>query len=61
MYVLILAKTVLGYILGDFFTNASGHPGTEALAKTRCHVGKPEFLKIVRSRTSTTSNLKKRL
>jgi hypothetical protein len=25
-YVLILTKTVLGYILGDFFTNSSGHP-----------------------------------
>jgi hypothetical protein len=25
-YVLILTKTGLGYILGDFFTNASGHP-----------------------------------
>jgi hypothetical protein len=26
--VLILAKYGLGYILGDFFTNSSGHPGT---------------------------------
>jgi hypothetical protein len=25
-HVLILAKNGLGYILGDFFTNASGHP-----------------------------------
>jgi hypothetical protein len=25
--VLIIAKNGLGYILGDFFTNASGHPG----------------------------------
>jgi hypothetical protein len=25
--VLILAKYALGYILGDFFTNSSGHPG----------------------------------
>jgi hypothetical protein len=26
-YALILNKNVLGYILGDFFTNASGRPG----------------------------------
>jgi hypothetical protein len=26
-YVLILTKTGLGYILGDFFTNSSGHTG----------------------------------
>jgi hypothetical protein len=26
-YVFVLAKNGLGYILGDFFTNASGHPG----------------------------------
>jgi hypothetical protein len=26
---LILAKTGLGYILGDFFTNLSGHPGND--------------------------------
>jgi hypothetical protein len=25
-YVFILTKNVLGYILGDFFTNSSGHP-----------------------------------
>jgi hypothetical protein len=25
-YVLILAKNGLGYILGEFFTNSSGHP-----------------------------------
>jgi hypothetical protein len=25
-YVLILTKNGLGYILGDFFTNSSGHP-----------------------------------
>jgi hypothetical protein len=25
-YVLILAKARLGYILGEFFTNSSGHP-----------------------------------
>jgi hypothetical protein len=27
--VLIIKKIGLGYILGDFFTNASGHPGSE--------------------------------
>jgi hypothetical protein len=27
IYVLILTKNGLGYILGDFFTNSSGHPG----------------------------------
>jgi hypothetical protein len=26
-YVLILTKTGLGYIMADFFTNSSGHPG----------------------------------
>jgi hypothetical protein len=26
-YVFILTKNGLGYILGDFFTNSSGHPG----------------------------------
>jgi hypothetical protein len=26
-YVLIISKNELGDILGDFFTNASGHPG----------------------------------
>jgi hypothetical protein len=26
-FVLILTNHVLGYILGDFFTNSSGHPG----------------------------------
>jgi hypothetical protein len=26
MYALILSKNVLGYILGEFFTNSSGHP-----------------------------------
>jgi hypothetical protein len=26
IYVLIISKTELGDILGDFFTNASGHP-----------------------------------
>jgi hypothetical protein len=26
-YVSILTKNVLGYILGDFFKNSSGHPG----------------------------------
>jgi hypothetical protein len=25
-YVLIVTKNGLGYILGDFFTNSSGHP-----------------------------------
>jgi hypothetical protein len=27
MYVLILTKIGLGYILGDFLTNLTGHPG----------------------------------
>jgi hypothetical protein len=26
-YALILTNNWLGYILGDFFTNSSGHPG----------------------------------
>jgi hypothetical protein len=26
-YALTLTKNELGYILGDFFTNSSGHPG----------------------------------
>jgi hypothetical protein len=26
MYILILTYDVLGYTLGDFFTNSSGHP-----------------------------------
>jgi hypothetical protein len=25
-YILIMTKNGLGYILGDFFTNVSGHP-----------------------------------
>jgi hypothetical protein len=29
-YVLILAKRGLGYVLDDFFTNVSGHPGRVA-------------------------------
>jgi hypothetical protein len=29
-YVLILLNSGLGYILGEFFTNASGHPGGSA-------------------------------
>jgi hypothetical protein len=28
-------KNLLGFILGDFITNASGHPGSEAAAKRR--------------------------
>jgi hypothetical protein len=28
-YVLILTKNALGYILGESFTNSSGHPGVE--------------------------------
>jgi hypothetical protein len=28
-YVLILTKSVLAYILGDFLTNSSGHPGRQ--------------------------------
>jgi hypothetical protein len=32
-YVLILTKNVLGNILGDFFTNASGHPGRRVPTK----------------------------
>jgi hypothetical protein len=31
MYV-IFTKNGLGYTLGDFFTNASGHPGRQAHA-----------------------------
>jgi hypothetical protein len=27
--VLIFTRNGLGYVLGDFFTNASGHPGEE--------------------------------
>jgi hypothetical protein len=30
-YVLIMTKIGLGYILGDFFTNASGHPVYDTL------------------------------
>jgi hypothetical protein len=33
--VLILAKYGLGYILGDFFTNSSGHPEQEAAGGTK--------------------------
>jgi hypothetical protein len=29
-YVLIITKNVLGYILGDFFSNAFGHPACAA-------------------------------
>jgi hypothetical protein len=29
MLLLATAKNVLGYILGDFFTNSSGHPRSE--------------------------------
>jgi hypothetical protein len=32
-YELSLTKNGLGYILGDFFTNPSGHPGRESLKK----------------------------
>jgi hypothetical protein len=28
-FALILAKNEFGYILGDFFTNSSGHPGRD--------------------------------
>jgi hypothetical protein len=31
---LILAEYGLGYILGDFFTNSSGHPAERILTKT---------------------------
>jgi hypothetical protein len=30
-YALILTKKGLGYILGDFLTNSSGHPGASSL------------------------------
>jgi hypothetical protein len=33
-YVLILTKSGLGYILGDFFINSSGHPAAVALSRT---------------------------
>jgi hypothetical protein len=35
-YVLIGTKHGLGYILGDFFTNSSGHPGWHAPKVTLC-------------------------
>jgi hypothetical protein len=28
-YVVIYAKNEFGYLLGDFFPNASGHPGSD--------------------------------
>jgi hypothetical protein len=31
VYVFVLAKNGLGYILGDMFTNSSGHPAGEPL------------------------------
>jgi hypothetical protein len=33
--VLILAKNGLGYILGDFFTNSSGHPVADGVARDK--------------------------
>jgi hypothetical protein len=36
-YVLILKKNGLGSVLGDFFTNSSGHPA--ALTKKREKIG----------------------
>jgi hypothetical protein len=33
-YVLVISKNELGDILGDFFTNASGHPGARELFST---------------------------
>jgi hypothetical protein len=30
MYVLLLTKNGLGYILGDFFTNSFGHPASQS-------------------------------
>jgi hypothetical protein len=30
-YVLILTKNGLGYILGDLFTNSSGHPASDSV------------------------------
>jgi hypothetical protein len=35
-YALILAKNGLGYILGEFFSNSSGHPDPEG----RVHIQK---------------------
>jgi hypothetical protein len=32
---IFLTKNGLGYILGDFFTNSSGHPGSMATARER--------------------------
>jgi hypothetical protein len=34
-YVVIFTKNGLGFTLGDFFTNASGHPGCRHLDKTQ--------------------------
>jgi hypothetical protein len=39
MNVLILTKNGLGYILGDFFTNSSGHPDAKCSS-----VGNREYL-----------------
>jgi hypothetical protein len=45
MYVFIFTKNGLGYILGDFFTNSSGHP--ELLHQARYTPGKSSEAKIV--------------
>jgi hypothetical protein len=34
-YVLILTKKWLGFILGDFFANLSGHPGMDKSRKVQ--------------------------
>jgi hypothetical protein len=44
-YVSILTKNMFGYILGDFITNSSGHPGPIPLVRAHC-------IKIFKTRKS---------
>jgi hypothetical protein len=40
-YVFCLTNNGLGYILSDFFTNLSGHPGRQAIQRlTTCRLSK---------------------
>jgi hypothetical protein len=40
-FALISTKIILGYILGEFLTDPSGHPGIELLLLTVFHLGWP--------------------
>jgi hypothetical protein len=49
-YILTLTKNGLGYILGDFFPNSSGHPDRHVCTKIEC-TKKISRLRVLRWRT----------